>query len=126
MRRIAPTCLQPRPRWRRTIVAALAGRLARKAASSRAQRSLRSLPKACAPCWPRDLRQGNRRTAVRRFSCGAAQAGQAISEYAVTFFMMAGMIAILSTDALPFFPYIIELFQRYLDGLHMVVTLPVP
>ena len=57
---------------------------------------------------------------------GQVQAGQAITEYALLAMVLAGMVFVFSTDALPFFPAIVELFQVYIDSMHMVVTLPIP
>jgi len=54
------------------------------------------------------------------------QKAQAMTEYVVTVAAILGVIALASTDQLPFFPTLVRSFQAYLDGMHMVVTLPIP
>lgn len=52
--------------------------------------------------------------------------GQAITEYVLVTTFMVLVVFMFSTDGLPFFPAIVDLFQIYIDSLYMVVTLPIP
>ncbi len=50
---------------------------------------------------------------------------QAMTEYILITGALLGTLAICS-GPIPIFPMTIEMFQAYIDSMHMVITLPIP
>lgn len=52
--------------------------------------------------------------------------GQAMTEYVVMVGALISVFMIFSVEPMPLFPMMLEQFQRYFDGLMIVVNLPIP
>lgn len=51
--------------------------------------------------------------------------GQAMTEYVLLIGMFLGIIAV-GNGPVPIFPMLLDAFQRYLDGMYLVINLPIP
>ena len=53
------------------------------------------------------------------------QQAQAMTEYIIVTGAILGMFAVLN-GPIPLIPLSINMFQQYIDSMHMVITLPIP